>query len=43
METYVLDEDLRRKHGAEAKKRVAAYTWSRVVETLRKRLLQIDL
>jgi glycosyltransferase involved in cell wall biosynthesis len=43
MERYVLDEDLRLKHGLEAKKTVATYTWSRVVETLRKRLLQIDL
>jgi len=43
METYVLDETLRLKHAGQAKKTVATYTWSRVLEPLRKRLLRLDL
>jgi len=43
MEKYVLEDDLRSKHAAEAKKTVATYTWSRIVEPLRKRLEQVRL
>lgn len=38
MEQYVLHDDMRRIHGANAKQTVAAYTWSAVTERLRRHL-----
>jgi glycosyltransferase involved in cell wall biosynthesis len=38
MEKYVLEDDLRRIHGFNAKQTVATYTWPKVVSTLVKRL-----
>lgn len=40
MEQYVLNEDLLHSHGAQAKKTVEAYTWSKVMAPLRRRLEQ---
>jgi glycosyltransferase involved in cell wall biosynthesis len=41
MEQYVLNEDLLHLHGANAKKTVEAYTWSKVMAPLRRRLDQV--
>jgi glycosyltransferase involved in cell wall biosynthesis len=38
LETYVMNEDLRRTHGAAAAATVAAYTWPAVTERLRRHL-----
>ena len=38
MEQYVLHEDLRIAHGANAKKMVAAYTWTATTERFRRYL-----
>lgn len=40
MEEYLLDSEKRRKHGEEARKTVATYTWERGVEPLIRRLRQ---
>ena len=38
MEKYVMEDDIRRIHGSNAKETVATYTWPKVVATLVKRL-----
>jgi glycosyltransferase involved in cell wall biosynthesis len=38
MEKYVMEDDLRRIHGSNAKETVGTYTWPKVVATLVKRL-----
>jgi len=36
VEDYVMDSDLRKKHGDQARKTVLAYEWSKEVQALRR-------
>jgi len=40
-EDYVMDSDLRKKHGKKARETVLSYEWSKEVEALRKVILTL--